>query len=152
MPKALTASLPNFDGKSDKFELFEDLFRKTIKMYPHHTEPQKINYVHSLLRGDGLQAFCNIEDSKKDSQDDNMTIFKRRFGDYLSMAKARCEWDSLKFDHATQKLHEFLDVLQKTAKEVFGSEAQLFIGLNRFNNNLRKNARSCKENPQQGVS
>ena len=43
------------------------------------------------------------------------------------MAKARCEWDSLKFDPATQKLHELLDVLQKTAKEACGSEAQQFI-------------------------
>ena len=127
MPKALTASLPTFDGKSDKFELFEDLFRNNIKMYPHLTEPQKINYFHSLLRGDALQAFGNIEDSKKDSLDGIMTIFKRQFGDYLSMAKARCEWDSLKLDPATQKLHEFPDVLQKTAKEAFGSEAQQFI-------------------------
>ena len=127
MPKALTASLPTFDGKSDKFELFQDLFRNNIKMYPHLTEHQKINYFHSLLRGDALQAFCNIEDSKKDSLDDIMTIFKRRFGDSLSMAKTRCEWDSLEFDPATQKLHKFLDVLQKTAKEAFGSEAQQFI-------------------------
>ena len=44
MPKALTASLPTFDGKSEKFELFEDLFRNNIKMYPHLTEIQKINY------------------------------------------------------------------------------------------------------------
>ena len=56
-----------------------------------------------------------------------MTIFKRRFDDYLSMAKARCEWDSLKFNPSTQKLHEFLDALQKTAKEAFGSEAQHII-------------------------
>ena len=35
MPKALTASLPVFDGKSEKFELFEDLFRNNIKRYPH---------------------------------------------------------------------------------------------------------------------
>ena len=96
MPKALTASLPTFDGKSEKIELFEDLFRNNIKMYPHLTELQKINYFHSLLRGDALQAFCNIEDSKKDSLDEIMTIFKRRFGDYLSMAKARCEWDVAK--------------------------------------------------------
>ena len=127
MPKALTASLPTFDGKSEKFELFEDLFRNNIKMYPHLTEIQKINYFHSLLRGDALQAFCNIEDSKKDSLDEIMTIFKRRFGDYLSMAKARCEWVALRFDPSTQKLHEFLDILQKTAKEAFGAEAQLFI-------------------------
>ena len=127
MPKALTASLPTFDGKSEKFELFEDLFRNNIKMYPHLTEIQKINYFHSLLRGDALQAFRNIEDSKKDSLDEIMTIFKRQFGDYLSIAKARCEWDALKFDPSTQKLHEFLDVLRKTAKEAFGSQAQQFI-------------------------
>ena len=120
MPKA-------FDGKSEKFELFEDLFRKNIKMYPHLTEIQKINFFHSLLRGDALKAFCNIEDSKKHSLDEIVTIFKRRFGDYLLMTKARCEWDALEFDPSTHKLHEFLDVLQKTAKEAFGSEAQQFI-------------------------
>ena len=41
MPKALTASLPTFDGKFEKLELFEDLFRNNIKMYPHLTEIQK---------------------------------------------------------------------------------------------------------------
>ena len=46
-----------------------------------------------------------------------MTIFKRRFGDYLPMAKARCEYYALKFDPFTQKLHEVLDVLQNTAEE-----------------------------------
>ena len=68
MPKALTASLlPVFDGKSEKFELFEDLFRNIIKMYPHLTEIQKINYFHSLLRGNALQAYCNFYDTKKDN-------------------------------------------------------------------------------------
>ena len=57
MPKALTASLPVFDGKSEKFEFFEDLFRNNIKMYPHLTEIQNINYFHSLLRGNALQAY-----------------------------------------------------------------------------------------------
>ena len=56
-----------------------------------------------------------------------MTVFKRRFDDYLSMAKARCEWDALKFDPSTKKFHEFLDVLQKIAEEAFGSEAKQFI-------------------------
>ena len=118
MPKALTASPPTFDGKSEKFELFEDLFRNNIKMYPHLTEIQKINYFHSLLRGDALQAFCNIEDIEKDSLDKIMTIFKRGFGDYMSMAKARCEWDALKFDPSTQKLHEFLDVSKKQPEKL----------------------------------
>ena len=127
MPKALTASLPVFDGKSEKFELFEDLFRNNIKMYPHLTEIQKINYFHSLLRINALQAYCNLDDTKKDNLEEVITAFKRRFGDFQSSAKARCEWDALHFDATKQKLHEFLDALQKTAKEAFGSEAQKFI-------------------------
>ena len=127
MPKALTASLPVFDGKSEKFELFEDLFRNNIKMYPHLTEIQKINYFHSLLRGNALQAYCNLDDTKKDNLEEVITAFKRRFGDFQSSAKARCEWDALHFDPTKQKLLKFLDALQKTAKEAFGSEAQKFI-------------------------
>ena len=90
-------------------------------------ELQKTYYVHSLFREDALQAFCNIADSKKDSLEEIMTIFKRRFGDYLSMAKARCERDALKFNPSTQKLHKFLDVLQKIANKASGSEARQFI-------------------------
>ena len=127
MPKTLTASLPVFDGKSEKFELFEDLFGNKIKMYPHLTEIQKINYFHSLLRGNALQAYCNLNDTKKDNLEEVITAFKRRFGDFQSSAKARCEWDALHFDPTKQKLHEFLDILQKTSKEAFGSEAQRFI-------------------------
>ena len=56
-----------------------------------------------------------------------MTFFKRRFGDYLSMAEAKSEWDALEFDPSTQKLHEFLDILQKTAEEAFGTESLQFI-------------------------
>ena len=126
MPKALTASLPVFDGKSEKFELFEDLFRNNIKMYPHLTEIQKINYFHSLLQGNALQAYCNLDDTKKDNLEEVITAFKRRFGDFQSSAKARCEWDALHIDPTKQKLHEFLDALQKTAKKGFGSEAQKF--------------------------
>ena len=116
-------------------------------MYPHLTEIQKISYFHSLLRGHALQAFYNIEDSEKDSLDEIMTIFKRRFGDYLSMTKARCEWDALKFDPSMQKLHEFLDVLQKIANEAFGSEAQQFI-----DQAIYAKMRDNVKKPQQGVS
>ena len=50
MPKALTASLPTFDSKSEKFEF---------------TEIQRINYFHSLLKSEALQAFRNLGDTKK---------------------------------------------------------------------------------------
>ena len=126
MPKAVTASLPVFVGEAERFELFEDLFRNNIKVYPHLTEVQK-KYFNSLLRGNALQAYCNLEDTKKDILEEVITAFKRRFGDFQLAAKARCEWDALHFDPNKQKHHEFLNMLQKTAKEAFGPEAQKFI-------------------------
>ena len=39
-----------FDGKNDKFELFEDLFHTMLKMQPEMTEAMKINHFHAHLR------------------------------------------------------------------------------------------------------
>ena len=113
MPKALTASLPAFDGKSEKFELFEDLFRNNIKMYPHLTEVQKMKYFHPLLRGNALQAYCNLEDTKKDNLEEVLTAFKRRFGDFQSAAKARCEWDALHFEPISRNVMSFSTYCKK---------------------------------------
>ena len=67
-------NLPVFDGKSKKCELFEDLFRNNIKMYPHCTKIRKINYFHSFLRANALQAYCNIEDSNNDYLEEILTL------------------------------------------------------------------------------
>ena len=49
-----------FDGKSEKFELFEDLFHTMIKMQSEMSEQMKINHFHSLLRKNALQTLRNI--------------------------------------------------------------------------------------------
>ena len=51
LPKSLTTTMPTFDGKSEKFELFEDLFQMSLKIHKQLTEGDKINYFHSLMRG-----------------------------------------------------------------------------------------------------
>ena len=43
----LTTTMPTFDGKSEKFELFEDLFQMSLKIHNQLTEEHKINYFHS---------------------------------------------------------------------------------------------------------
>ena len=60
LPKSLTTTMPMFDGKSEKFELFKDLFQTSLKIHNQLTEEDKINYFHSLMRGDALQTFKNI--------------------------------------------------------------------------------------------
>ena len=46
--------MPTFDRKSEKFELFEDLFQTSLKIQNQLTEEDKINYFHSPRRGDAL--------------------------------------------------------------------------------------------------
>ena len=47
LPKSLTTTMPTFDGKSEKFELFEDLFQTSLKIHNQLTEEDKINHFHS---------------------------------------------------------------------------------------------------------
>ena len=58
--KSLMTTMPNFDGKSEKFELFEDLFQTSLKIHNQLTEENQIKNFHSLMRGDALQTFKNV--------------------------------------------------------------------------------------------
>ena len=51
LPESLTTTMPTFDGKSEKFELLEDLFQTSLKKYNELTENDRINYFHCLMRG-----------------------------------------------------------------------------------------------------
>ena len=67
LPKSLTTTMSTFDGKSEKFELFEDLFRTSLKIHNQLTEEDKISYFHSLMRGDALQTFKNITSPNREN-------------------------------------------------------------------------------------
>ena len=47
--------MPTLDGKSKKIELFEDLFQTGLKIHNQLTGEDKINYFHSLMRGDAYR-------------------------------------------------------------------------------------------------
>ena len=59
LPKSLTKTMPTFDGKSEEFDLFEDLFQTRLKIHNQLTEDDRIKYFHSLMRRDALQTFKN---------------------------------------------------------------------------------------------
>ena len=67
LPKSLTTTMPTFDGKSEEFELFKDLFQTSLKIHNQLTEEDKINYFHSLMRGDALQTFKNITSPNREN-------------------------------------------------------------------------------------
>ena len=60
MLKPVSTSTLIFDGKNEKFELFEDLFHTMLKMQSEMTEAIKINHFDAHLRKEALQIFRNI--------------------------------------------------------------------------------------------
>ena len=78
LPKSLTTTMPTFDGKSEKFEMFENLFQTSLKIHNQLTEEDKINYFHSLMRGDALQTFKNITSPNRESLGEILTVFRRK--------------------------------------------------------------------------
>ena len=113
LPKSLTTTMPTFDGKSEKFELFEDLFQTNWKIHNQWTEEDKINYFHSLMRGDALQTFKNITSPNKKNLGEILTVCCRKYVKPQSMATAKHKFQRLVFNPANQKLIDFLDELQK---------------------------------------
>ena len=119
--------MPTFDGKAEKFELFEDLSQTSLKIHNQQTEEDKINYFHSLMRGDALRTFKNITSPNREKLGEILTVFRRKYVKPQSMATAEHKFQRLVFNPANQKLIDFPDELQKTAKDAFGVAAEAII-------------------------
>ena len=127
LPKSVTTTMPTFDGKSEKFELFEDLFETSLKIHNQLSEEDRINYFHSLMRGDALQTFNNINGPTRENLGEILAVFRKKYVKPQSMATAKHKFQKLVFNPANQKLVEFLDELQKLAKDAFGFAAHAII-------------------------
>ena len=127
LPKSLTTTMPTFDGKSEKFELFEDLFQTSLKIHNQLTEGDKVNYFHSLMRGDALQTFKNISSRNRENLTEILTVFRTKYVKPQSRATAKHKFQQIFFNPVNQKLIDFLEELQKLAKDAFGVAAQAII-------------------------
>ena len=116
-----------FDAKSEKFELFQDLFHTMIKMQPAMTEQMLINHFCSLLRKGALQTFRNINSINRQTLEDVLVIFRRKYVKPESQATAKHKWHRLTFDPNTMKMPDVLYELNQGAKKVFGVNAKSMI-------------------------
>ena len=99
--------MPTFDGKSEKFQLFEDIIQTSLKIHNQLTEEDKTNYFYSLMRGDALQAFTNIIHPNRENLDEILTVFRRKYLKPQSMAAANHKFQHLVFNPGNQKLNDF---------------------------------------------
>ena len=127
LPKSLITTMPTFDGKTEKFELFEDLFQTSLKIHNQLTEDDRINYFHSLMRGDALQTIKNISGPTRENLGAILAVFRRKYAKPQSMPTAKHKFQKLVFNPTNQKLVDFLGELQKLAKDAFGIAAHAII-------------------------
>ena len=127
LPKSLTTAMPTFDGKSQKFELFEDLFQASLKIHNQLTEEDRIDYFPSLMREDALQTFKNIKIPTRENLGGILAVFRRKSVKPQSMATAKHKFQKLVFNPANQKLVDYLDELQRLAKDAFAIAAHAII-------------------------
>ena len=116
--------MPTFDAKSEKFELFEDLFQKRLIIHNQLREENKITYFHSLMHGDALQTFKSISSRNRENLTEILTFFGRKYGEPQSTATAKHIFQQLVFNTTNQNLNHFLVGLHKLAKDAFVVDAQ----------------------------
>ena len=90
--RPLTTTPMTVDGKSEKIELFDDLFLTMIKMQPALSEQKNIKYFHSLLRNGALPTFRNINPTNRQTLQDVLVIFRKKYVRQKSHAAAKHEW------------------------------------------------------------
>ena len=91
------------------------------------SEQMKINHFHSLLRKNALQTFRNISTANRQTLEDVLVIFRRKYVKPESQATAKHKWHRLVFDPNTTKLPDFLEELNQGAEKTFGDNAQKII-------------------------
>ena len=78
LPNSLKTTMPTFDGKSEKFEIFQDLFQTSLKIHVQFTEEDKIKYFHSVMRGDALKTIKNITSLNGENLGEIATVFHKK--------------------------------------------------------------------------
>ena len=127
MVRPVSTTTLTFEGKSEKFELFEDLFHTMIKMQPDMTETMKINHFHSLLQKNALQTFRNTNTTNRQTLEDILAVFRRKYVKPESQATAKHKWHRLVLDPNIMELPDFLEELNRGAEKAFGENAQAMI-------------------------
>ena len=91
------------------------------------TGDDRIDYFHSLKRGDARRTFKNFIGPNRESLGEILAVFRRKYVKPQSMATAKHNFQKLVFNPANQKLVDFLDELQKLTKDAFGIAAHAII-------------------------
>ena len=124
MLKPVSTNTLIFDGRDEKFELFEHLYHTMLTMQLEMTEAMKIYQFDAHLRKEALQTIRNISASNNTTLDDVLIVFRHKIVKPESRATAKHKWHKLTIDPNTKSLSDFLEELNECAERAFGDNAQ----------------------------
>ena len=116
MLKSVSTNTLIFDGKTEKFELFADLFHTMLEIQPEMAEALKIINFHAHLQKEALQLFRNISAPNRKALENVQVVFTQKYVKQESQATATYKWHKLAFDPNTRSLSDFLKGLNECAK------------------------------------
>ena len=79
------------------------------------------------MRGDALQTFKNINGPTRENLGEILAVFRRKYVKPQSLATGKHKFQQLLFNPANQKSVDFLDELQRLAKDAFRIAAHAII-------------------------
>ena len=86
-----------------------------------------MNYFDSPMRGVALQTFKNLDGPTRENLVESLAVFRRINVKPQSMATAKHKFQKLVFNPANYKFIDFLDELQKLAKDAFAIAAHAIV-------------------------
>ena len=84
----------------------------------------KINHFHSLLKKGALQTFRNIIQINRQTVENLLVIFRRKYVKPKFQATAKHKWLRIIFDPNIMKLLDFLVELNQGAKKAFAENVK----------------------------
>ena len=106
---------------------FENFSGKSLQIHNQLREEERTHYFNSLMRGDALQTLKNLSILSRESLAEILTVFHRKYMKPQSMATVKHKFQPLVSNPVNQKLIDFLEDLQKLAKDSSGIAAQAII-------------------------
>ena len=115
LPKSFMTTMPTFDWKSEKFELFEDLFQTSLKDHNQLTEKDKINYFHSHAWWCAADV-QKISSPSSEKLGEILSVFCRKYVKPPSMATEKIQISTSSFQSSESEVNWFSGRTPETRK------------------------------------
>ena len=124
--KGLATTMPTFDGKTEKFELFEDLFQTSLKVHPQITEQKNTLFSLTTARR-RLANFSEYDRNNQNQPKRHHCRIQKKIRKNTISGHRQVQAGEPHIRSTNQTFQDFLEIYQKLAQEAHAENAPRFI-------------------------